>query len=427
MQDLEKFQIDIIDAIFNEEGSTTIMQRIGDINQSIYNSGKKIKVLPEWKPRNQEFLNGSYRLTSEIANIVNCFTLDKQDDGNGNPRFIVEGKRQLPSVIKPHLILFNNQTMGRLESKFKELIQNYALPETPEGKKYGFKIIGWNAKWDDNEEHNGKLRLENIFTTYKKEAKGNKETFDSLSKYLQLFDHQKTTLETTRKAVLNLLIHILRIENKTYQTKIRGTEATRYYTKSEMIKHIQQKENSCNYELFKNKIYRWSFDLSVNHNYTAVYDDMKLFIENEFKTWFSLDFTQETTSFIGTQFKPLIINNEQETQNTDDPQINIEINTVHSAKGQTHCATMYVETSYHEYETEKAKIKESLKMEEHGFDVTNESNKRGKEALKMMYVGFSRPTHLLCFACLKENLNDVENYSATGWEVVDITEEGTLY
>lgn len=423
MQDLEKFQIDILDKIFYEESTTTVMQRIGDINQSIYNSGKTLKETADWNPRNQEFLNGSYRLTPENANIVNCFTLDRQKDENVNPRFIVDGRRRLDTAIKPHLILFNTQTMGKLENQFKELIQKYSLQETPEGKKYGFKIIGWNAKWDDNEEHNGKLRLENIFATYKKEAKGNKETFDSLSKYLQLFDRQKNTLETTRKAVLNLLIHILRIEDKTYPTMSRGRENNRYYTKSEMIKHIQQKENNCNYELFKTKVYVWSYLLSVRHDFTAVFESVVKFINNEFKEWFHLDLKQDTRNFIGTQFEPINTTNESVAQTNDDNEIHIEINTVHSAKGQTHCATMYVETSYHTYETLKARIKETLKMEEHGFDISIPNNTRGIEALKMMYVGFSRPTHLLCFACLKENLSDIENYRATGWEIVDITEE----
>ncbi len=39
----------------------------------------------------------------------------------------------------------------------------------------------------------------------------------------------------------------------------------------------------------------------------------------------------------------------------------------------------------------------------------------------MMYVGFSRPTHLLCFACFKENVkDDIELFRNAGWEIVDL-------
>ncbi|MDI3527467.1 MAG: ATP-dependent helicase UvrD/PcrA, partial [Tenuifilum sp.] len=136
------------------------------------------------------------------------------------------------------------------------------------------------------------------------------------------------------------------------------------------------------------------------------------------------EITKETRNFMGENFEKLIqIGDKLEDKQLED--INIEIGTVHSVKGQTHCATMYVETSYYNYETEKNRIKEALKKEEHNFNLKNSNDKRGKQALKMMYVGFSRPTHLLCFAVLKENVQDeIENYQNAGWEKVDLTENG---
>jgi hypothetical protein len=41
-----------------------------------------------------------------------------------------------------------------------------------------------------------------------------------------------------------------------------------------------------------------------------------------------------------------------------------------------------------------------------------------KQAIKMMYVGFSRPTHLLCFAALHENVKDhVAKFDEAGWRI----------
>jgi len=423
MQDLEKFQIDIIDKIFLGEGSTTVIQRIGDINQSIYNSGKKVKVEADWQPRNQLYLKGSNRLTPEIANIVNSFTLDRQLDEEGNPRFIVNGLRQLDVAINPYMILFDNQTIGVLENKFKELIRDYSLQETKEAEKYGFKIIGWSAKWDDDEDHDGKLRLENIFETYRKESKGSKETFDSLSRYLQLFDHDKTTLEAARKAVLNSLIHVLRIENKTYKTKIRGRDVLRDYSKNEMIKYIHNSDNNCNYDFFKKGVYGWSFELATRRKYEEVYESLKAFINGKFSEWFGFSISNKTVSFLGDSFEQLLQSDDNQSENTSDNSIKLDIGTVHSAKGQTHCATMYVETAYQRptYESEKIVKRDSnpMLLQEHKC-----TGSYDRQALKMMYVGFSRPTHLLCFACLKDNapLDQIANYKSVGWEVIDLTE-----
>lgn len=422
MQDLEKFQIDIIDKIFFEENSPSIIQRIGDINQSIYSSGKKVKVESDWIPRNQMYLRGSNRLTQENSSIVNFFTLDRQTDEEGNQRFIVNGLRQLDNAIKPHIILYDNDSMGNLELKFKELIMSFSLQDTIEAKKYGFKIIGWNAKWDDDENHDGKLRLENIFETYKKEVNGIKETFDSLSNYIQFFNHDKTTLEAARKAVLNSLIHVLRIANKTYQTRIRGREVVRYYSKSEMINYIKSKGNNCDYELFKQKLYEWSFKLAVKKCFEEVYAEIKCFIENKFKDWFKFPINAEISTFTEEQFNPIIINEvEEENSESEDNQIKIDIGTVHSAKGKTHCATMYVETAYQRPTYDSSKV---IKFDSNPF-LHQEHKCNGKfdrQALKMMYVGFSRPTHLLCFAALKENIgNDLQPYIDAGWAIEDLT------
>ena len=420
MQDLEEYQIDIIEKIFFTEKSPTVIQRIGDINQSIYNSGKKVKVQADWQVREPVmYLNNSYRLTKETADIVNFFTLDRQRDENGNPRFVVSGKRELDNPIKPHLILFDDTTKNLLKSKFSELIKSFKLDKTVEGQKYNFKIIGWNSKWDDDEDHNGKLRLENIFEGYKKDKTTLKETYDSLSKYLQYFDKNKKTLEPARKAILNALIHILRIEGKMYTIIVRGKEKNKYYTQKALIKHI--KEDESKYEIFKNFLFQWSFDLAAKQKYEEVYNSIKTFINSDFKEWFSFEISEKSNEFVGENFEELIQVVKKQEENQLEI-IDIEVGTVHSVKGQTHCATMYVETSYYNYETEKKRVKEALKKEEHTFNLSNDNDKRGKQAFKMMYVGFSRPTHLLCFAVLKDNIKDeIDHYKNAGWQIIDLT------
>jgi len=433
MQDLEKFQIDVIEMIFTSENSNTTIQRIGDINQAIYNSSKKVKVQADWQPRNQMYLNNSNRLTSEIASIVNYFTLDRQQDYHGNPRFIVNGLRQNSSQIQPHLIVFDDLTKGNLEMAFSKLIIDNSLQILPEAKKYGFKIIGWNASWSDDEVSNNKLRLENIFPRYKKDANSSKDNYDSLSKYLQILDRKKRTLAPAMKAILNSLITVLKLENKTYESTFRGRQVNRFFTKDQLINAIKNRDNSSDYELLKSKLYDWSFTLMVKNQPESVYVQVKSFILNEFKDWFGLTVIEDTNEFIGEQFEKIEITLPQnEDINPND--IKIDVGTVHSAKGQTHCATMYVETSYHDYETNKLKVvaqRETVRKaevilpnpllgQEHAYRI--DKDKRAKESMKMMYVGFSRPTHLLCFAVLKDNMTyNYNEYENAGWRIIDLT------
>lgn len=432
MQDLEKYQIDIIENIFSEENSRAVIQRIGDPNQAIYNSTKKVKIECDWKERNPLFLTGSNRLTKFNSNLINRFILDSKKDKDGIPKFIVESKGE--DGLKPHLIVFSHETKHLLKNKFKELIIKQGLHNCDKKKEDGYKIIGWSAVWEEIKEGNKNIRLQDVFPEYSKESRAKKEDFSTLSKHIQLFDYNKTTLETVRKSILNALIHILLLENKKYKTIIRGKEVERRYSKSEMINHIKDfkkdQEYLFAYEVFKEKLFKWCFDLVTKKNYEEIFKSIKEFINKEFKEWFfePNDIFQPSTQLFILEFKKES-KPEKETINEDD--FRIDIATIHSVKGQTHCATMYIETFVYEYESKKAQIKNSLLKGNHSFIVgekgkpakgkQSEKDARGKEALKMMYVGFSRPTDLLCYAVLEENVkDDIEKFKDSGWAVMKI-------
>jgi superfamily I DNA/RNA helicase len=430
MQDLEKYQIDIIENVFNENNSKTIIQRIGDPNQAIYNSNsKKVKIECDWKERKKSlYLKGSNRLTKLNSTLVNRFILDSKLDKDGKPKFIVESKGE--EGIKPHLIVFSHETKHLLKDKFKELINKHNLHHCEKNKENGFKIIGWSAVWDEKKEDNKNIRLQDIFPEYSKESKAKKEDFSTLSKHLQLFDENKTTLEAVRKSILNALIYILLLENEKYKTIVRGKEVERRYSKSEMIKHIQtlqlEEKHPLAYEVFKEKLFKWCFDLVTKKNYEEVFNSVKEFINKEFREWFVLNENLQPST------KLFISNFEKEVKPVkeiiSEQDFSIDIATIHSVKGQTHCATMYIETFKNNYESQKAQIINVLTNREHNF-IVGEKNKGknagekdafGKDALKMMYVGFSRPTHLLCFAALEENVKgNIEKYKNAGWVVID--------
>lgn len=112
-------------------------------------------------------------------------------------------------------------------------------------------------------------------------------------------------------------------------------------------------------------------------------------------------------------FNPINIVEKKEYK-TDE--IEIKLSSIHAVKGQTHCAIMYIESAYRTpvYETLKFKTKKPYLFEEHKCNGVYD-----KQALKMMYVGFSRPTHLLCFAVLKENVKEnLDKFENTGWKIV---------
>lgn len=427
-QDLEKYQLDIIESIFNTEESNCVIQRIGDINQSIYNSGKSIKVECDWEPRNPMPLNSSMRLTKEVADIVDCFTLKKDfSQINGEPLcFKVEGKRTIEGTIPPYLIIFNHDTTRELKPKFEELIRQHSLFDGLDGinTKKGYKVIGWSGTWKE-EDSKGRLRLENIFPNEYIVASESKKSKVNLCEYL-ICNPQNKTLKKYSDNIIDALCATMRIAECMNKTTRNGKEHQRHYTSQTLWKYLVEESRKSEGKLseqdlldFKSRIYTWSFSIATNNKIENTYNEIKSFVVEVLSKWLEFSIGTEISAFLGDNYKNVVLSETESVVSSDIP---IEICSVHSVKGQTHCATMYVETSYYNYETEKKQVINALKKEQHSL-LTSKNAKHSIQAYKMMYVGFSRPTHLLCFAVFKNNISDedITKMVELGWIKIDLT------
>jgi DNA helicase II / ATP-dependent DNA helicase PcrA len=89
------------------------------------------------------------------------------------------------------------------------------------------------------------------------------------------------------------------------------------------------------------------------------------------------------------------------------------VGTVHSAKGETHLAALYVEMYYNkQHESERLSCCFCGKAKEFFGD-------HGKESARIAYVAMSRPTHLLCFAIHREHFEHIKG-AVDGWKVVEL-------
>ncbi|MCR4619983.1 MAG: hypothetical protein K5633_04770 [Paludibacteraceae bacterium] len=134
---------------------------------------------------------------------------------------------------------------------------------------------------------------------------------------------------------------------------------------------------------------------------------------------------EKVTAYYKDVFVPLIP--EADAQDADD--ITISIGTVHSVKGMTHCATMYVETSYNnKYESEymiedkttgRGRNKVRTVTSPFLMQDLQPNGNNAAMAKRMLYVGFSRPTHLLCYASEKRIWKDdvLQMMEDAGWTV----------
>lgn len=100
--------------------------------------------------------------------------------------------------------------------------------------------------------------------------------------------------------------------------------------------------------------------------------------------------------------------------------LDIEVGTIHSTKGETHSATLVVETFSHTHDLQKL-----LPILIGKAKVTS-LNEIEKNHCKCIFVGMTRPAYLLCLAICGDHLGngDATALEEQGWEVNDLRKPG---
>jgi len=416
MQDMDFHQYDILERVFYNQGeSTSNYQRIGDRNQAIFNGHAKVEI--HWSDRTPVLsLNGSQRLSRYIANVVCKFAYDQCNNFN------IVGLND--GTIKPHIIKYSIATISNVIPVFLDKISQISqLPENEtflkrikllnsDGTyKYPIRVIAWNAEWNPEEERTDdtKVRLTDYYHFFSKDKQKPKIDYKNLESYLIYYDKSKRSLESIRKNILSLFLQILRLEGI---SEING----KYLTKRRLIdtiNELSQNKKDGTYERFKLKLYEWSIDI-IREKVNDVYFELIQYIP-EYLAIFGkrihgcqkfLNSNTEVNEVVEAEALP---NVKYEVDG-----IEVKVTTVHSVKGQTHSATLYLESSYYGQHESERLFNQFLGQ---GFD---DRRVRHKESTKMVYVGLSRPTDFLCIAIHEDRFNQYLNdIDLDLWEIIE--------
>lgn len=398
MQDMDRLQYEILEEIFFADGnSSSVFQRIGDKNQAIYT--EEVQIDDFWQERSVLELNGSHRLTPEIAAVVCPFAIRP---------IAIEAK--CPSLnIKPHILVYTDETIKNVIPSFagivSSLIEQGAIPHTEKSK---YKAIAWSTKPKE-----GDIRLPNYFEGFSKEEQSPKTDYSCLAGHLYLFNKKDKTLNSIRLNIMNAFIRILRLEDIL-------DHQGRSFTKYSLNNFIREDVDW--YDEFSLHLYNWCMQVIKGK------PDDALVLIREYIPFFLTHFERKISNsqtFIDEKYIPVHDNQKKESganfYEHPETKIKIEITTVHAVKGQTHTATLYMETHYQAktdggcYESERL----SKQISQQNHPDLSKIKTYTKQSLKMIYVGFSRPTHLLCFAVHKDRFDaNISDLNTGVWEVI---------
>ncbi len=405
MQDTNTLQYDLIEMLF--DSANVIVQRFGDPHQSIFENGKM-----KWKPKRDSLtINISNRFGDNIASILKtvCEVDNKALVGNNN---IVS--------LKPILIVYNNPNtvLPYFTKLVKErTIEGRTIFEIANNLKQhdtfnncNIKAIGWVGK--DNED--GACKIISYYPSYEQTKKNVLHKKSKLYDYLRRYDGLSVKMYTDH--FFSALAFILELSGINYNYNEKSVR----YTKTRLQSYLKDKFPE-EYEILRSNISKWAINTLNSQSIIDkdVYSQVKTYINHDFLNLFKFDITAaKYLEFIADPEDDLYreITDEEVKQNVFiHNDVEVEIATVHSVKGETHVATLYMETSF-KGKCESQRIGEQLC----GIPYTGTSVDT-KMSLRIAYVAMSRPRYMLCMAVKKENYNQLDSIRLSNlWEIIEI-------
>ena len=397
MQDMDKHQYDLLERIFFDSGnSKSIYQRIGDKNQAIFND---VKLEDIWTDRQKVLrLQGSHRLTQETANLVSCFAL------NGEQNNQIIGLRS--GNIRPHFIVYED--CSKIIEEFSNLVNEFINNGDIDLSDSTFKAIAWRKETDDIIKN---LCLKSYFPKFESEQHKPKIDYPSIESYLLYYDKSDNTLRSIKNNILNLILRILRYESIT-------NEDGRNFNRKTFTDYFKVNLTSHNDKL-NLLIFRCSLEV-IRGNVTKVANEIRQYIPDMLSAFDKqINHSSEFINTSNTNSPTSITSTIPATVNTINLHgFDIDITTVHSVKGQTCTAILYLETFINKsYESKRL-------SDQFNFIPLNGNEKQlVKQSAKMVYVGLSRPTHLLCVAIQKDRFDEYlrkDVVTQGKWEIIDL-------
>lgn len=255
---------------------------------------------------------------------------------------------------------------------------------------------------------NTKIRLGHYFPDFQKDIDKPKQDYTCLKEYLLYYDKSNKTIKPIQDNILNAFLKILRLENILNEG--------RYFTKLQLLNYIKDQDFEL-FQSFRKQLYLWSMNI-IKGEIDKVFEELKIYMNNIFIKIFDKDTLQKSSDFLNQENTSLQVIENTQNNIYSEEDINIEITTVHSVKGQTHCATLYLESFYYS-DGGKSYESERLTNAFLGSFITD-GGKRVQQSLKMTYVGFSRATNLLCVAIHKDRFNKyLSGIDRNDWEIIE--------
>lgn len=405
-QDTNKLQWELLIKAFPERSNYCIRQAFGDVNQAIfssYTSDEASNIFPRMDPL---VIENSKRFDSTIAAFANSLSL-KQTGMKG------ENQEFAKNVGKHTIFVFSKDRINSVIPAYaKHLLSCFSDDELEKNKKYGCHVVGMVHKKSEHSADNMKNHPSSLcdyWECYNPEAAG---VYASLHYLIDYFRLAKASLYG--KHDLNVLIDWIAKGLKRY---IMINSSHRISTTNNHFRAIIDEFSKEKQPQVRKVMQALAYaNIDDETHWNVVRNNVHSLLDHQFEIHkVDHNFLCWKDSNVGAELETHNANtiNVYHYENPENSRsIDLQLGSIHSVKGQTHLATLVVETFWHD-----PNIRSIL-----GWiccSGNKEVKVRNATRLKCHYVALSRAKGLVCFAIPIDSVdeNAVSKLKAQGWNI----------
>ncbi|WP_223434172.1 MULTISPECIES: UvrD-helicase domain-containing protein [unclassified Pseudomonas] len=419
MQDTQSDQAGILQRVFPHDDPNVRVIRVGDPNQEIFE--KKTPLAdPFPDPHRQLEIASSFRFDQAIASIANPFAYLPITDGLIGLRAQRES-RPIPNTI----IVFPDKDTSQVLDAYGRLVVEH-LPA--DALKSGVFAIGAVHRLENFKENQYPKALAHYWAPYQSEV--SKTSFKPRTfvegvhiarRYVAREPTAASGVELLASCLANLAVlafpaTVLPVKNRRHQMIEQGL-----FTKPDVAALYRECLQQLLFEptemteqqwdgVVSSKLLRVAAALQDSDVRTAATQS------NEYLAWGPAPAAADSVESGGSLINTYRFEEGQKG-------VDIRLSSIHSEKGKTHAATLILETFRGTHFIQKL-----MPWLEGKKSAAKRPQETARKDMMLMYVGMTRPTHMLCLAIRQSSLGEgsigVKRRTAlesAGWSILDLT------
>ena len=394
VQDCDKNQVELIRELFAD--NKVIVQRFGDYCQAIFEGeGIDGEEIAELKGENVHYIHDSNRFGERIAKPLRALCMEDNhlltgnDDVHSVKPIIIKYEDPL-SVLPKYVELLGSTRIPEMDNLSVLEIANKERLQDPL-RRVNVKACGWVGKRVVDKQ---KRFIESYYPAFQRKKSGTRTESLSFDDFIP--NNPLGTAKDNASLMIQGLLKFLDLCDV--------KNGDRRYNRTSLLSYLAS-VNEEEKEAFLCKVMNWSM-LAITgkdeKDVLALKESFYQYITETMLPMFGKEVTNDAIRFFNangtSQDNPVIEHGNIYHGNG----IDIEVATVHSVKGETHASTLYLETAYYGHH-ESEYLSEQFK----GVPYVGADDK-ALRALKVVYVGMSRPRYLLCVAIQKDRFEQMD-------------------